>query len=208
MNKAPIFLLLILLAVISFGKLSFYANASENLTQVKLNQAVKIDEDSKIFEIDGEGKNKTQFRIKDNHNNENSEFMIKGVISAFTSDSLTIDSKTIKIDSSVTGDIKIVGKINVGAYAMAKGEIVNSNYYAEKIVVDQRNKKEVEQSENPTPSATPTVTLTPTVTPSSTQSAAVEESEDENTNINLDLSNIIQAVQNFLNYLVGIASKI
>ncbi len=159
MNKAPIFLLLILLAVISFGKLSFYANASENLTQVKLNQAVKIDEDSKIFEIDGEGKNKTQFRIKDNHNNENSEFMIKGVISAFTSDSLTIDSKTIKIDSSVTGDIKIVGKINVGAYAMAKGEIVNSNYYAEKIVVDQRNKKEVEQSENPTPSATPTVTL-------------------------------------------------
>lgn len=204
MNKAPIFLLLILLAALSFGKISSYANANENVNELKLNKAIRIDEDSRFFEISGEGKNKTQFRIKDNHDDEDSEFMIKGVISAASSGSITIDGKVINIDSSVTEEIKIVGKLEVGAYAMAKGVIKDSDFYAEKIVVDQRNKKDIDEEEiedeeeNATPSATPTPIVT------------VDGDQEENATMTaqLDFGNIINAIQNFLNYLKDIVSKI
>ncbi len=201
MNKAPILLLLILLATLSFGKVNSYANESEDVNELKLNNAIRIDSDSNLFEISGEGKNKTQFRIKNNHNDEDSEFMIKGVIAAASSDSITIGDKVINIDSSVTEEVKIVGKLEVGAYAMAKGIVQDSNLYAEKIVVDQRNKKDIEEEneeeveDNEDENATASATPTPTV--------GLDDEEDENgtASANLDFNNIIQAVQNLLNYL-------
>lgn len=210
MNKASIFLLLILLAALSLGGISAYADEDEN--ELKLNNAIKIDDDSRIFEISGEGKNKTQFRIKNNHNDEDSEFMIKGVISASSSGSITIDGKVINIDSSVTEKIKIVGKIEVGAYAMAKGVVKDSNFYAEKIVVNQRNKNDIEEEneeenedeieDNDDENATASATPTPTV--------SLDEDEDEDASYaaQLDFSSIINAIQNFLNYLKDIVSKI
>ena len=199
MNKAIIFLLLILIAAFSLGGTFAYADEDKDQNELKLNKALGISGNSRLFEIFGEGKNKTQFRIKDNHNDENSEFKLKGVITVFTpNSSITIGGKAINIDSL---EIKIVGKIEVGAYAMVKGEIINDNYYAEKIVVNQRNKKDIEnnvQDEITTTSPTPTPTVT------------VDNDEDENATMTkqLDFGNIINTIQNFLNYLTGIASKI
>lgn len=210
MNKTVMFVLLVLIAVFSFGKVSSFANESENVKQLRFNNTLRIDDDSSIFEISGEGKNKTQFRIKDNHNDENAEFKLKGTISATSSDSITIDGKVVNIDSAITEEVKIVGKLEVGAYAMAKGVVIDSDLYAEQIVVNQRNKNEIEEEneiededqidededENATLSATPTPTLTE------------DEDEDATMTAQLDFGNIINAIQNFLNYLIGIASKI
>lgn len=201
MNKTTVFFLLILLTALSLGGAFAYADENENETNVKSNAIIGINNDSNVFEMSGEGKNKTQFRIKDNHNNENSEFMIKGVITASTSDSITIDGKTINMDSSATEKIKIVGKLEVGAYAMAKGEIIDSKYYAQTIVVNQRNKKDIE-NDNQDEIATASLTPTPTIT--------LDNDEDQTATMTaqLDFGNIINTIQNFLNYLKDLASKI
>jgi hypothetical protein len=210
MNKAAILVLLALMAALSFGKVSSFANENDDLNKLKFNNAINLNGDSNIFQTSGEGKNKTQFRIKNSHDGEDSEFMIKGVITASSSDSITIDGKVINIDPLVTDEVKIVGELQVGAYAMAKGEVNDSAYFAEKIVVDQRNKKDIEeeedeidediddQDENASPSATPTPTI------------GADDDEDENATMTaqLDFGNIINVIQNFLNFLRDIASKI
>lgn len=201
MHKTSIFFLLILIAAFSLGTFSAYAD--EDQDEIRPSRILDIIDNSRFFEISGEGKNKTQFRIKDNHNDENSEFMIKGVISASTSNSITINGKVINIDSSVIEKIKIVGNIEAGAYAMAKGEIIDSKYYAEKIVVNERNKNNIEdENEEEDEIAAPSATPTPTV--------ELDDDEDETATMTarLDFSNIINTIQNFLNYLIGIASKI
>lgn len=213
MNKAVITILLILIFMFSVGKISSFANEGNDVNKLNINSATRIDEDSNIFQISGEGKDKTQFRIKDSRNdeNKNSEFMIKGIITASASGSIVIDNKTINIDSSVTGNVKIVGTISVGSYAMAKGEIIDSKYYAQKIVVDQRNKKDLKDRDNDknddeiaTTSASPTPTLSLTPTPVSRQSGTEDDSHDKN----LDLGRLIETIQNFLNYLRDLALKI
>lgn len=202
MNKTTIFFLLILLTALSLGGAFVYADENKNETNVKSNAIIGINNDSNVFEMSGEGKNKTQFRIKDNHNNENSEFIIKGVITTSTSDSITIDGKTINIDSFVTEKIKIVGKLEIGAYAMAKGEIIDSKYYAKTIIVNQRNKKDIE---NDNQDEIVTVSLTPTP-----PTIALDNDEDQTATMTaqLDFENIINTIQNFLNYLKDLASKI
>lgn len=201
MNKSPILVLVILLIALSFGKVSSYA--SDDKAKLNLNGFVRID-DSNIFQFSGEGKNKTQFRTTQHKNNEETEFMLKGVIDATSANSITIDGKVINIDSSETEDIKIVGNLEVGAYAMVKGEIKDSSYFAEKIVVNQRNKAnneiedelEEDEDDNATPSATPTPTISD------------DKDEDATMTAQLDFGIIINTIQNFLNYLRDIASKI
>ncbi|HYM64908.1 MAG TPA: hypothetical protein VES68_00260 [Candidatus Sulfotelmatobacter sp.] len=213
MNKVIIASILIILSAYSSGSLSKIASAES----INLDNPIRMDQDSNIFasaNIFGEeNKEKTQFRTKDNKN-QYSQFSIKGVISSSASDSITIDNKLIKIDSSVTGDVKIVGTTSVGSYAMVKGIIKDSILYAQKIVVDQRNKKELQEDKNdndndedelsPSPTLTPSITLTPT--PTGTVSADIEG--QQNTNIHFDLGKIILSVENFLNYLKDIAQKI
>lgn len=195
---------LILLTILSLGGVSAFADKDENKNEneIELKQSIKVNDDLRVFEVSGEGKNRTEFRIKDNHDDEDSEFMIKGVISSASSASITIDGKIVNIDSSVTEEIKIVGKLEVGAYAMAKGIVKDSNLYAEKIVVNQRNKEDIEVDEDDddeiaSPSAIPTPTIEIDDDENATQSAR-----------QLDFGNIIIAIQNFLNYLREIASKI
>lgn len=203
MNKAIIVLLLILVAVFSKGNYSMFAHAES----VNLDNSVKIDEKSDVFDLsvqeETQGKEKTQFKTKSDHNNQNTEFTLKGVITSSASDSIVIDTKTIKIDSSVTGDVKIVGTASVGAYAIVRGIIKDSNYYAKRITIDQRNKKDIEENDQ-NQSVTPSID--PSITPTGTQSANVEENKQ--TNSKFDLSKIILSVQNFLNYLKDLAQKI
>lgn len=206
MNKAPILLLLFLIGTFSFGKVYSYANENEDVKGLEVNNAIKIDNDSKFFEVSGEDKNKTRFRIKNNHNDENSEFKLSGTISATSLNSITIDGKLINIDSSITKETKLVGNLEVGAYAMVKGIVKDSSFYAQKIVVDQRNKKDVEEeneveeevNDNDNENEAPSITPVPSIT------------VDENATMTakLDFGNIINVIQNFLNYLKDIASKI
>jgi len=215
MNKAIIVLLLILTAAFSFGKVSSYANENKDINELKLNKAVKIDNQSDIFRLSvqirerqedeerEQNKNKTQFRIKDNHNDEDSEFMIKGVIASSSSGSIVIDSKTIKIDPSVTGKVKIVGKLEIGAYAMAKGIVKNSDLYAEKIVVNQRNKNDIEENEDDDDKIRPSISPTPTpsVTPIATSSSTVEGDENREQKKELTLNRLILSLENILSSL-------
>lgn len=184
MKKAIIILLLILVAAFTKGYSVSYAKEKE----VGFNVSA-IDNDQS-----NQGKNKIQFRTEINPKTQGSEFMIKGVITASSSGSIVIDGKTINLNSSVTGNIKIVGAINVGSYTMVQGIIKDSNLYAEKIVVDQRNKKETGENESPTPAAT--------------HSASLEKNENEHASTNMNLNNLIASIQNLLNYLQKLAVKI
>lgn len=204
MNKSAVLVLLILLISLSFGKVASYA--SDDKVKLNLNNAVKIDE-SNVFQISGEGKSKTQFRTKQHKNNDETEFMLKGVIDASSTNSITIDGKVINIDSGETEELKIVGAIKVGAYAMVKGEIKDSSYFAEKIVVDQRNKidddeeiDDIDENEDEDEDATVSATPTPTI--------SEDEDEDATMTAQLDFAIIINTIQNFLNYLRDIASRI
>ncbi len=197
MAKTLITLFLILTAALSLGGVFAYADEDNNEDEARPNR---------IFEISGDGKNKTQFRIKDSHDDEDSKFMIKGVISASSSGSITIGGKVINIDSSVTEKIKIVGKIEIGAYAMAKGIVRDSDLYAEKIVVDQRNKRDIDD-EDEDEEVRPSINPSPTPTPTATSSATIEADEDEDNEqkeertlnrLILSLENILSSLRKFV----------
>lgn len=193
-------------------------SASADLDHANLNSPFKIDDELNLFTINTQGKEKFQERIKNN------KFMIKGVIQSSSSGSLTINNKVIIIDSSVTGNVKIVGKIQVGAYAMAQGIVQNSSLYANKIVVDQRNKKEVEENDNdndeneednitPTVTVTPTVTITPTETPTptptGTESALIlNTSEKGGINKNFNMRTLLEAIHYLLTSFRSVLSSV
>lgn len=190
-----------------------------------MSNVAKADFNGKLIAVDDQGNPfQSFFRLfnkgNDNNNSHRSDFMLKGTISASSTSSLTIDNRVINIDSSVTGNVKIVGNDSVGSYAMVQGIIQNGNYYATKIVVDQRNKQENKENneENtsptptvtvtptltPTPSVSPTVTLTPT--PTGTESASIEAAIS--TNLNSNIQQLINILSNFLTSLGGSISKI
>ena len=151
-----------------------------------------------------QNKEREQLRIKERENKSgNHDFMIKGIITSSSSSLIVINNINIKIDSLITGDVKIVGNTQVGAYAMVQGEIINSDYYAKKIVVNQRNKKDIEET-NETSNINATVSATPTPSITTDNSG----SESATTTAKLDFGNIIESIQNFLNYLKDLASKI
>lgn len=186
-------------------------NKNASLVQaesINLNSPVKFDDVSNIFGVSLQNKEQTQLRTRTENNGTNT-FMIKGVITAETINSLTIGSQIINIDPSVTGNVKTAGTVRTGMYAMVQGIVQNSTYYAQKIVVDQRNKLELREgqeiSETPTPTAsvtvtpTPNVTVTPTLTPTpeATQNANIEESGKGSANVNT----LLTSLQNILSYL-------
>ncbi len=88
---------------------------------------------------------------------------------------------------------------------MVQGIIQNSNYYADKIVVDQRNNSnsnENEINEFRLKIGTPSAYASP--------SANFEQNENSTASAheNIFLSNLITRVQNLLTYLENLASKI
>lgn len=180
-------------------------SASSSYADLKLsnlNSLFNVGNHSNDLDVNTKGKEKEQERIKNN------KFMVKGVVSASSSSSLTINNQLINIDSSVTGHVKIVGNVKPGAYAMVQGIIQNSNFYANKIVVNQRNKKEVEENDDndeisQTPTATPTPTLSPTLsptpTPTGTESALIlNTSEEGGVNKNFNMKTLLEAIHELL----------
>lgn len=194
----------LVLAIILFLNASSPTYAE--IKNFNINPFKHISSFSNLFLSNSLGKEKEQERVKNN------KFMIKGVITASSSSSLTIKNQLINIDSSVTGNVKIIGNLSVGMYAMVQGIIKDSNYYAAKIVVNQRNKKEVEENDNdeneqenitPTVTVTPTIivtpTETPTPTPEGTQSATIlGESEKGGVNINFNMRTLLEAIHDLL----------
>lgn len=188
MNKISIALLTTIIFILAASNLP-YAFANEISSDTKFNQNINIENNSTLLGTSGQGKEKSEFKIKSN--NDDSEFMIKGVISAFSTDSLTIDGKTIIIDSSVTEENKIVGKIETGAYAMVKGIIKDSKYYAKKIVVDSRNKINIEENETLSPTPTPLLTAT--------AEANLEDSEKGGFKVNFNMKFLFESLKDILN---------
>ena len=201
MNKLLITFFILLISFSLLSKSPSFAHADNNL---KADSSVKVD-DFNVFNISDKGEEKTQLRIK--NENPDNQFMIKGVIQSSSSSSLNINGQAINLDTSVTGNIIITGNVANGNYAMVKGIIKNSTWYAERIVVDQRNKKELEENDE-TPSVTPTISPSVTLTPTPTGTESAGINEKDNSNANLDLGNIITSVENFLNYLKDLAQKI
>lgn len=208
MNKLTIILLISGVLLLSQNKIVSFAKENNEPNE---NAQVEIDSDqSNVFDFfsSGDSKNKLQIRIEGENGedeDENRNFMIKGVIEAKSSNSITIGGYLIKIDPAVTEKVKIVGSIEVGMYAMAKGEIVNSIFYAEKIVVNNRNKKDFEDI-SVTPSVSPTITPTTTlsVTPTATPTPTVEPEDEENSNESI-LKGLIKSLENLLDSLKKLA---
>lgn len=187
-KKSLVFLSTLILILLAAGTVpQVIANEDTSENEIRIETEIK----SSFFETSGQGKAKTQLRIKSNEESENSEFMIKGVVSAFSANSLTIDGKTINIDSSVVEEIKVVGKIKVGAYAMVKGIIVDSTYYAKKIVIDNRNKKDIEENESLSPTPTPLLTAS--------GEANLEESAEGGVRINFNMKALLESFRDILN---------
>jgi len=216
MNKTGIFIFVTIIATLSLT--NAYASNDKNVTDnnVRFHKLETIDENSKIFQNLSQGKNKPTIKFNNHYNNL--EFMIKGVISASSSGSITVNNKIIIIDSSVIKEVKIVGAINVGSYAMIKGITQDSNLYAEKIIIDQRNIKKTEENGKKENNEQDEVTITPTVSPTISPTLTIIPTpigtESANTDISQQtattskLGDIIIVLQNFLNYLKNLASKI
>lgn len=140
------------------GKTEYKEEREENGSKVKLEVKNKV-------EIKNEEKakweNYSQVKIK------KGKFDIKGKITAVSPTEITLNGIVINIDSSETKELKIVGDLEVGKYAMAKGKVVDEKYYAEKVVVNNRDKGEnvnVEEDEEVEVSVTPSISPTPTAT--------------------------------------------
>jgi hypothetical protein len=182
-----------------------------------MSNVANADFNGKTIAVDNQERPFSSFlRAHDNN------FMIKGTIIASSSTSLTINNQVINIDSSVTGNAKIVGNVQTGNYAMVQGIIQNGNYYAAKIIVDQRNNEENNENneENetptptptvttaPTPTVTPTVTLTPTPTPTATESANLENSLNAGLATNFSFGKLVNYLENFLTSIRNALSKV
>ena len=124
--------LLILFIIFALTNTSVFARENNNHKLAMLNQSEKDDSTQS-------GRNKFFFKdIRDSN-----KFMIKGIIDATTSATLTINSRVINFDNKT----KVVGDITTGAYAIIQGTIDNSNYYATKIVITQRFKDKINEDE-------------------------------------------------------------
>lgn len=211
--------------VSSYGKEN-NANKNSNAEvkiEIKNNKnEIKIKNEENEVEIGNENKNRIKIKIE----NDKGEFKIWGPIQSFDSSSLTIDGKTIEIDTTITEEFKQVGELKAGMYAKVEGVIINDTFYAEKIVVDQRNKNDIDEDDDevsPTPSVTltgtltpiitetisPTVTGTPTVTPSETPTPTATETPtlELSSGDAFILDKMILDLQNFLRRFLRLSEE-
>ena len=193
MNKTLTVLIIAVTAVLSLSTLSYADNASNSAT-------LRIREQNEIQTRDTDQnqiqeRDKEQFRTRLNNNSTDNEFMIKGNITSSTSNTITVNGKLISLDSSVTGNVKIVGNIQTGAYVMVQGIIKNSNYYANKVIIDQRNKEQLREGQELNMSSTDSAKITPT--PNSSNSAFLGINQKGGIN----MKNLLISLENILIYL-------
>lgn len=181
--------------------------------QGKVEKKIEIKQENKNDEIEDENENENKNRIRVRVEEDKGKFKIQGPIESFTESSVTIDERLIKIDPNTTSKFKQVGKLEVGMHTKVEGMIIDGTYFAEKIVVDQRNKHEIEEDQDeevsstatvtptisiePTTSVERTTTLSPTPTEGLTQTQEVESQ--------FVLGQIIEALEKFLNSLKEIS---
>ena len=91
--------------------------------------------------------NKQQTQIQLNSENEeidqfhyrqqikNKEFTIMGVIEDFGDNWIKVNSKTIKIDTLVTGEVELKGKLAIGEKIKIEGIIDDETYYAKQYMI-------------------------------------------------------------------------
>ncbi len=182
MKKAYVLLPLTILALIVINNNVAFARENEQRSNFSFNNKI-----NNRFE-----NGKEKFFLKQPVNKDT--FILKGVINATSSGSFTIDTKVINIDQSVTRDVKIVGNVQTGSYAMVQGIIKNSNYYATKIVIDQRNKLHTENDKD----------LDATHSPTASKSAFWNRFEN---NFKLN-NNFVQNIQNLVDFLKNWLSTI
>jgi len=170
------------------GKQSNVSNQKQQQTQIQLNNE---NEESNQFHYRQQIKNK--------------EFTIMGVIEDFGDNWIKINSKTIKIDTLITGEVELKGKLAIGKKVKIEGIIDGETYYAKQYKIigsgqgrfqdeienddyDEHDDEEDEDDKeqivinSPSPTSTPIaspspiVTAVPSVSPNPIVSPLPEES--------------------------------
>jgi hypothetical protein len=158
-------IIIAIILVILLSQSAVFASQSENRTEkgekVRAEKQVKIqkevigekteegEEDEKAYQWERSEMNGDFLRYTD------TEFMAKGKLSSVDTSSFAVMGKTIKIDKSITEEYMQVGELKDGMHAIVKGIIKDGNYYAEKVIVNNRYKLQ-ERERHATPSAKPT----------------------------------------------------
>lgn len=131
---------------------------------------------------------------------ENNKFTVKGTLTAFTGDSISISNQKITRNSSTS----ISGELKVGNQAEASGVIQNSVLIAEKITVSgsssnsNNSNTKININSNTNTNSETNASPSPSVSPSPSASTVVINSEKfEKTEIN----QLIKALENILSFL-------
>lgn len=196
-------LLILFLTIFLFSKTIVLADSEKN-EKKEVKSEIKIEKTETIHNEDENEENETE----ENEQGKN-KFKIKGEITAYDGSSLTVNEQLIKIDPIVTEKLKIVGKLAVGMNAHVKGKIINGSFYAEEIVIDNRNKNKISPTPTPTISLTPTPSVSPTptasVTPTSTPTVNITPTPtpviNEEVKEELGLKKLLEALSHLLDFL-------
>lgn len=142
---------------------SVLANSQNNAKKDQAEIESKIYKD--YDEQEDEDTENDENEIKDEFNKVKTiinkhEFVIRGKISAFDANSLTVNSQLIKIDPNITKEAKREGALSVGAVVKVEGRVIKGILYAKEIKVEKSK-----PSTTTTPSTTPTVSLATTPSP-------------------------------------------
>lgn len=162
MKKLPIIIFVALLLIAKTSNLTLADNEKKEETH-KINfEKTEIRKDNDDKQTSAPNK---YFEREMTEKNEK-EFRIMGQITTVNSSSFVIGSQTVNIDKSKVDEFKQVGDLKVGMYAIVSGDIVDGSFYAERIVVNNRDKIEEENEQETNLTPTPSVSVTPNATPS------------------------------------------
>lgn len=152
--------------------------------------------------------NYNQFKVKKGN------FDIKGKITSFSATEMTLNGIGILLDASVSKELKITGNPKVGAYAMAKGIIVDNKYYAEKVATNNRsevknnheNETDSEDDDENETNENSDSTINPSISPTPTPNS-IETTNSENNTIQIE-TNSSFIVQQLIEILRGLANAL